>query len=173
MAEHVSTTAAEALRASHASEESIYIGPVVRPERPEVVFYQLNRKFVDEDNAPADDKVSDIMYYTLAVGHHTGIIDCFDERCRCSAGAYARACDLLLPESDARRKLENVLIRGEIQVDKGDLDMLEEPVTAALAQARELGWKNGAQEVLEYLSGALSAIRKDGAVYLMVRLRLP
>ena len=40
-----------------------------------VVFSQLSRKFIDENDAtPAE--AQQVVYYSLAIGHHLGVIDC-------------------------------------------------------------------------------------------------
>ncbi len=40
-----------------------------------VVFSQLSRKFIDENDAtPA--AAQQVVYYSLAIGHHLGVIDC-------------------------------------------------------------------------------------------------
>ncbi len=44
-----------------------------------VVFSQLRRKFVDEnDNTPQ--QAQQVVYYSLAIGHHLGVIDCHRRR---------------------------------------------------------------------------------------------
>ncbi len=45
----------------------------------QVVFYELTRKFV-ETRKRSPGQVCDVLYYTLAVGHHTGVLDCFEPR---------------------------------------------------------------------------------------------
>ncbi|NAI04082.1 hypothetical protein GUI26_24230 [Escherichia coli] len=42
-----------------------------------VVFSQLSRKFIDENDAtPAE--AQQVVYYSLAIGHHLGVIDCLE-----------------------------------------------------------------------------------------------
>lgn len=44
-----------------------------------VVFSQLSRKFIDENDAtPAE--AQQVVYYSPAIGHHLGIIDCLKRR---------------------------------------------------------------------------------------------
>ena len=44
-----------------------------------VVFSQLSRKFIDENDAtPAE--AQQVVYYSLAIGHHLGVIDCWKRR---------------------------------------------------------------------------------------------
>ena len=40
-----------------------------------VVFSQLSRKFIDENDATPD-AAQQVVYYSLAIGHHLGVIDC-------------------------------------------------------------------------------------------------
>ncbi|WP_456307582.1 formate hydrogenlyase maturation HycH family protein, partial [Serratia quinivorans] len=42
----------------------------------QVVFYSLSRKFVQEKKAPP--KAQEVIYYSLAIGHHLGVIDCLE-----------------------------------------------------------------------------------------------
>ena len=68
-----------------------------------VVFYQLSRKFVNpRQDVPAASK--QLIHYTLAIGHHIGIIDCLSSKLEVPADRYA---DWIahLAEGDARRKL--------------------------------------------------------------------
>lgn len=40
-----------------------------------VVFSQLSRKFIDENDATPD-AAQQVVYYSPAIGHHLGVIDC-------------------------------------------------------------------------------------------------
>ena len=52
-----------------------------------VVFSQLSRKFIDENDAtPAE--AQQVVYYSLAIGHHLGIIDCLEAALTCPWEAY-------------------------------------------------------------------------------------
>ena len=42
-----------------------------------VVFSQLSRKFIDENDATPD-QAQQVVYYSLAIGHHLGVIDCLE-----------------------------------------------------------------------------------------------
>lgn len=81
-----------------------------------VIFYELTSKFVDSEMDIPDDAQS-IMYYTLAVGHHTGVMDCFTPRLTCSVDMYRELVSMVEDET-ARYKLEGIFRFGEIQVDK-------------------------------------------------------
>lgn len=153
----------------HAGSASLVIGPEQKPAEPLVVFYRLSRKFVDtEKSVPG--RVTDIMYYTLAIGHHTGVIDCFDEALSCPVPAYEQVCSLV-SDDDARYKLEGILRSGEIQVLKSDLPTLEKPLRAALDAA-----EGAPAEVVSFMEGLmhlLELMECDPALYLMGRKRMP
>ena len=79
-----------------------------------VVFYQLSRKFVNpRQDVPAASK--QLIHYTLAIGHHIGIIDCFTSKLEVPRARYADWIAHLL-EGEARRKLEGLLRFGEIEI---------------------------------------------------------
>lgn len=166
----------------HAQHASCVMGPLAQDEgEPRVVFYRLRRKFVDSEKSVPEDS-RDIIYYTLAVGHHTGVIDCLEEELACTAGEYRQLVGAL-PAGRLRRKLEGVLRGGEIQVDRtharslrGELDgLLSGAGGAALggpfAGADAAALSPAALAWLECFSGMLDAALADPAVYYMGRLR--
>ncbi|MGQ7109658.1 formate hydrogenlyase assembly protein HycH, partial [Escherichia sp. TWPC-MK] len=52
-----------------------------------VVFSQLSRKFIDENDAtPAE--AQQVVYYSLAIGHHLGVIDCLEAALTCPWDEY-------------------------------------------------------------------------------------
>ncbi len=146
---------------------------------PEVVFYQLTKKFVDTEESVPDD-AQDVLYYTLAVGHHTGVIDCFEERFRCSLAAYERLVEAF-PEGDARYKLAGVMRHGEIQIDKMHLAVMVPGLAAmreAQAQAEAQPQAAGALDdearaALEALTEMVDVLAREGAAYIMGRIRRP
>lgn len=163
-----SKAAQAAMGSHHAGNASLVIGPERKPAEPMVVFYQLARKFVDTAKSTPD-RVTDIMYYTLAVGHHTGVIDCFDEALSCTVPVYERVCGALDSE-DARYKLEGILRSGEIQVDPSNLSTLEGPVSAALAAAEP---RSSEADFMQGLMDLFQRMECDPALYLMGRKRMP
>jgi hypothetical protein len=117
-----------------------------------VVFYQLTHKFVNkEQNIPEDAK--QVVYYSLAIGHHVGVMDCFQSLMEIPLDVY-RGWVSHLPEGTARHKMEGVLKWGEIEVNREHaseiLPLLNEPWTKPLAQS-------------------LQAMMKEPALYLMIR----
>jgi hypothetical protein len=168
-----SSRADEAMHAAHASAESLVIGPEQRPSEPMVVFYRLARKFVDDERSvPQDETSSQILYYTLSVGHHTGIIDCFDECLSCTLPCYEAACALLPEGSHARYKMEGILRSGEIQVLHEEVAELLDAARSALAQG-DGKEPSEAREWLEGFARVLEEIQPTKAAYLMGRERLP
>ncbi|MDR2035066.1 MAG: formate hydrogenlyase maturation protein HycH [Coriobacteriales bacterium] len=128
----------------------------------DVVFYQLSSKFVDNDREIPDES-ADVLYYSLQIGHHTGIIDCFSEKFRCPYRAYLSLIEALPEESAARYKLEGVIRHGEIQIDKSHLATL----VPALKELPLLE----APALLKALLAALDTIASQPSVYLMIRVQ--
>ena len=152
---------------------------------PEVVFYQLTKKFVDTEESVPDD-AQDVLYYTLAVGHHTGVIDCFEERLRCPLSTYERLVEAF-PEGDARYKLAGVMRHGEIQIDKMHLAVMVPGLAAmreaagaqAAGEAADQGTgevaalDDEARAVLDALTEMVDVLAREGAAYIMGRIRRP
>ncbi len=76
-----------------------------------VVFSQLSRKFIDENDAtPAE--AQQVVYYSLAIGHHLGVIDCLEAALTCPWDEYRRqpeAVPLALPCGDLRELADPAL----------------------------------------------------------------
>ncbi|MDO4289708.1 MAG: formate hydrogenlyase maturation HycH family protein [Eggerthellaceae bacterium] len=96
----------------------------------EVVFYRLGAKFVDNERSIPED-VRSVLYYTLAIGHHTGVIDCLEPRIGCSRAVFAQVLEAL-GTGEAAEKLGGVERFGEIQLDKEHVPALSAAVSAAL-----------------------------------------
>lgn len=163
-----SSSAAEAMSRHHASEESLVMGPAHQPAEDMIVFYRLGRKFVDDDRSVPEEgsREEEIVYYTLAVGHHTGVIDCFDECLSCSVPCYRSLCDLM-PEGHARYKMEGILRSGEIQILQENVPELLEMVDAIqdkASNAAQHAWIDGFRSVLK-------AMAVNKAIYVMGRER--
>ena len=130
------------------------------PER--VVFYQLSRKFLHQGHdVPAKSK--QLLHYTLAIGHHIGVIDCFSPKLEMPIDGYR---DWLshLPRGEGRRKLEGLLRFGEIEITAGHTRLLREALdagTGAMSAAET--------ELTARLSQMLQAIDEEPTIYLMVR----
>ncbi|ATF94970.1 formate hydrogenlyase maturation protein HycH [Cedecea neteri] len=130
-----------------------------------VVFCQLSRKFVDEnDNTPAD--AQQVVYYSLAIGHHLGVIDCLKESLVCPLEAYQAWIATLEVDGEARRKMNGVPRYGEIVIDQSHVVMLARALDAAkpTQTAEQQGWSQALLDMLQ-------AIQQEPAIYLMVRRR--
>ncbi|WP_165053868.1 MULTISPECIES: formate hydrogenlyase maturation HycH family protein [unclassified Adlercreutzia] len=99
----------------------------------EVVFYRLGRKFVDHERSIPED-VRSVLYYTLAIGHHTGVIDCLEPRIGASRAVFAEVLDAF-PAGPARDKLAGVERFGEIELGKEHVGELRAAVRVTLARA--------------------------------------
>lgn len=129
-----------------------------------VIFYSLSQKFLErKEDIPAEAK--QVMYYSLAIGHHLGVIDCLKPVLECPLDGFQRWIGRL-PEGEARRKLEGVLRWGEINIDLTHVTMLKAGLALLGSQLsdEEARWS-------EQLMLALAAIETEPAVYLMVRRR--
>ncbi|MGY3942888.1 formate hydrogenlyase maturation HycH family protein [Aeromonas tecta] len=134
----------------------------------QVFFYRLSRKFVDEQfDVPEEAK--EVMYYSLAIGHHLGIVDCLSADLVCPLAGYRDWVGKLPAGSEARRKMEGFLTFGEITVYREHCHML----ACALDRLRkaegvlsesELGWTDTFME-------QLTALYNDPHMYLMIRSR--
>ncbi|WP_086873672.1 formate hydrogenlyase maturation HycH family protein [Kosakonia pseudosacchari] len=128
-----------------------------------VVFSQLRRKFIDENDAtPA--QAQQVVYYSLAIGHHLGVIDCLETALSCPWDEYLAWIATLEAGSEARRKMEGVPRYGEIVIDSTHVMLLANAFDRAQARqnAQQLAWSKA-------LLSMLHDIHQESAIYLMVR----
>ncbi|PDO84163.1 formate hydrogenlyase maturation HycH family protein [Kosakonia pseudosacchari] len=128
-----------------------------------VVFSQLRRKFIDENDAtPA--QAQQVVYYSLAIGHHLGVIDCLETALSCPWDEYLAWIATLEAGSEARRKMEGVPRYGEIVIDITHVMLLANAFDRAQARqnAQQLAWSKA-------LLSMLHDIHQESAIYLMVR----
>ncbi|TCC09438.1 formate hydrogenlyase maturation protein HycH [Kosakonia quasisacchari] len=128
-----------------------------------VVFSQLRRKFIDEnDTAPA--QAQQVVYYSLAIGHHLGVIDCLETALSCPWDDYLTWIATLEAGSEARRKMEGVPRYGEIVIDSTHVMLLANAFDRAQVRqnAQQLAWSKA-------LLSMLHDIHQESAIYLMVR----
>ena len=127
-----------------------------------VVFYQLTHKFVNQDqNIPEDAR--QVVYYSLAIGHHVGVLDCFHSMLEIPLEEYRRWISRL-PEGAARHKLEGLLKFGEIEVNHSHAGELLPVLNDSLS-----GMDEAQTKWTETLSQCLRGMMKEPALYLMVR----
>jgi hypothetical protein len=124
-----------------------------------VCVYQLRSKFVNRrEDIPEDAR--QVVYYSLAVGHHVGVMDCFSSLVEIPLDEYR---DWLggLPEGPGRSKLEGVLRWGEIEINKSHVAMLRPLLKRSY---KKPAW-------LPALSQCLQGMQQEPALYLMLRKR--
>jgi len=125
---------------------------------PKISVYQLRTKFVNRrEDVPEDAR--QVVYYTLAVGHHVGVMDCFSSQVDIPLDEFT-AWVQNLPEGPARTKLEGAVRWGEIEVNLSHVEMLLPYFEAA--QTEGPSWTG---EFAQCLHG----IKQEPAMYLMVR----
>ena len=92
-----------------------------------VVFSQLSRKFIDENDAtPAE--AQQVVYYSLAIGHHLGIIDCLEAALTCPWDDYLAWIATLAEGSEARGRVR----------DRPDAPRRKSSIPAARALTRRI-----------------------------------
>jgi hydrogenase-4 component J len=130
-----------------------------------VVFYVLGQKFLDSDE-DLPEQAQQVMYYSLAIGHHVGVIDCLKTLMECRTEAYQQWIAQLPEESAARRKMAGLLKFGEITIDSSHTQLLAKAWSAIIGQlsGEQLIWT-------KTLMQALHDIEQEPAIYLMVRRR--
>ena len=128
-----------------------------------VVFSQLSRKFIDENDATPD-AAQQVVYYSLAIGHHLGVIDCLEAALSCPWPEYLAWIATLEEGSPARRKMEGVPKYGEIVIDFNHVQML----ARAFDDARAVQTPQQ-QEWSKLMLSMLHDIHQESAIYLMVR----
>ena len=129
----------------------------------QVVFSQLSRKFIDENDATPSE-AQQVVYYSLAIGHHLGVIDCLEAALTCPGDEYLAWIATLEADSTARRKMEGVPKYGEIVIDSNHVSMLANAFDKARA-SQTPQQKEWSQAMLNMLH----AIHQESAIYLMVR----
>jgi hydrogenase-4 component J len=126
------------------------------------VFYQLTHKFVNNEKA-IPEEVRQVIYYSLAIGHHIGVMDCFQSLMEIPLDDYRRWI-AQLPEGTGRHKLEGVLKWGEIEINSSHTAALVPALNAGLAQMNEAEahWSGVLVQCLQNMVA-------EPALYLMVR----
>ncbi|MBP6124103.1 MULTISPECIES: formate hydrogenlyase maturation HycH family protein [Providencia] len=137
-----------------------------RIEQPDgkVVFWSLRQKFVDSDD-DVPEEAQQVMYYSLAIGHHVGMIDCLNTELECPLKGYQSWVEAL-PEGEARRKLQGLLTFGEINIDSTHTNMLALALDAFSKDVNSpyCQWSST-------LIRLLAEIEREPAIYLIVKRR--
>ena len=127
-----------------------------------VCFYQLGQKIVSSRES-VPENARQVVYYSLAIGHHVGVMDCFCVLMKVPLDDYRLWIDRL-PEGSARQKMEGVLRWGEIEVNQSHVSELMPVLQAGLPGMNEVE-----VEWTSKLIGSLEKIVEEPALYLMVR----
>lgn len=128
----------------------------------EIVFWTLRKKFVaSSDEMP--EHSSQVMYYSLAIGHHVGVIDCLNVAFRCPLTEYEDWL-ALVEEEQARRKMLGVMTFGEIVIDASHTALLTRAF-ALLADDATSVWQARSIQFIHLLD----EIVPEPAIYLMAR----
>ncbi|EJN3623889.1 formate hydrogenlyase maturation HycH family protein [Escherichia coli] len=131
-------------------------------ENGEIVFWILRKKFIDrEDVMPETSR--QVIYYSLAIGHHVGVIDGLEVVMRCPLTEYCQWVEQLENEQ-AQRKMLGVLKFDEIVIDISHAGVLSRAY-APLADKNEEPCKSRSIHFIQLLDDIVS----EPAIYLMVR----
>ena len=129
-----------------------------------VIFYQLGQKFLDrQEDMPAEAK--QVVYYSLAIGHHIGVIDCLKPVLECPTEEYTAWLEKM-PEGDARNKLAGLLKWGEITIDRTHTGLL-----AGMLDAVRAAFNSAEAQWTAALMQSLQAIELEPAIYLIAKRR--
>jgi hydrogenase-4 component J len=128
----------------------------------EIVFYGLDAKVL-ERASDVPEGPRQVVYYSLAIGHHIGVFDCFRPAFRCDEAFWQRLLDRL-PPGEAKRKLEGIARFGEIVVDRSHTRLL----STAFAEIRP-DLDPETRVWVDRFVATLAAIEAEPAIYLMGR----
>jgi hypothetical protein len=130
----------------------------------QVVFYRLSRKIVSNQQA-IPEEARQVMYYSLAIGHHVGVMDCLSEVMTVPAEVY-KQCLERMSQDEPRRKLEGAMLWDEIEINCGHADQL----LPALRDLRSV-MNDADSHWVGRLIECLQDIKAEPALYLMVKMR--
>jgi hypothetical protein len=126
------------------------------------VFYQLTHKYVNTDKDVPED-AQQVIYYSLAIGHHIGVLDCFQSLMEIPLEDY-RNWIAQMPAGKARHKLEGLLNWGEIEINRSHVGDLVPVLKESLPNMDAAG-----THCTGVLLGCLQNMVAEPALYLMVR----
>lgn len=131
-----------------------------------VMFYALSCKFVDEQyDVPEEAK--QVMYYSLAIGHHLGVVDCLKTVLQCTKQEYQAWIEKLPADSEAYRKMAGFFTFGEITIYPDHIHMLAGAFSNIPAEEQT----PTEQALTDGLIKVLTEIYHEPTMYLMVRSR--
>ncbi|WP_373604131.1 formate hydrogenlyase maturation HycH family protein [Aggregatibacter sp. HMT-949] len=129
-----------------------------------VIFYLLNQRFVENDKQ-VPEQAQQVMYYSLAIGHHVGVIDCFKKLLICAYEDYQKFVESF-PEGEARRKFAGLMKFGEIVINSSHVNLL-----AKAMDENKANFAPQYQQWVEILMDTLASIQREPVMYIMVKRR--
>jgi hypothetical protein len=129
-----------------------------------VKFFKLYKKFVDEGKKDSPPEVRQLKYYTLAIGHHVGVVDCLAPVMVMEEEDYFKWIRKL-PQGKGRGKLEGLAKWGELEINRDHVAALGSALSEASSNflPEEKKWASSLLQLLQL-------IKKEPAIYLVVRL---
>ncbi|MTI14538.1 formate hydrogenlyase maturation HycH family protein [Sansalvadorimonas verongulae] len=130
----------------------------------QVLFYTLYKKFLDESYG-IPEEAKEVMYYTLAIGHHVGIVDCMKVALQCTLKEYRQWINHLEEGSDARYKMDRFFVYGEVTV-------LEEHTTMLASAFDKLDREPMTEKevaMTEKMVELMAAIHREPTMYMMIK----
>ncbi|MEI8631298.1 formate hydrogenlyase maturation HycH family protein [Vibrio sp. PP-XX7] len=106
-----------------------------------------------------------VMYYSLAIGHHLGIVDCLKSEMVCTGHEYLDWIRALPEESEAYRKMQGFLMFGEITIFPEHINMLALAFDRIDAEAQS----EKSRDLTKGMLKILTAIHNEPTMYLMIR----
>lgn len=132
------------------------------PNEAKAVFWSLRQKFLDsDDDMPA--QAQQVMYYSLAIGHHVGVIDCLNTELSCPLAQYQTWIEQF-PEGEAQRKMRGLLTFGEITIDSTHTSLLANALAPLIAN-QPAPFSEWSAKLLSLLT----EIEREPAIYLIVK----
>ena len=130
----------------------------------QVFFYLLNKRFVENDEQ-VPEQAQQVMYYSLAIGHHVGVIDCFKKLLICDYEDYQKFVESF-PEGEAKRKFSGLMRFGEIVIDSSHVNLLAEAI-----DENKGNFTVQHQQWATILVDTLASIQREPVMYIMVKRR--
>jgi hydrogenase-4 component J len=130
----------------------------------QVFFYLLNKRFVENDEQ-VPEQAQQVMYYSLAIGHHVGVIDCFKKLLICDYEDYQKFVESF-PEGEAKRKFSGLMRFGEIVIDSSHVNLLAKAI-----DENKGNFTVQHQQWATILVDTLASIQREPVMYIMVKRR--
>lgn len=118
-----------------------------------------------ENDEQVPEQAQQVMYYSLAIGHHVGVIDCFKKLLVCDYDDYQRFVESF-PEGEARRKFSGLMKFGEIVIDSSHVNLLAKAI-----DENKGNFTAQHQQWADILMDTLASIQREPVMYIMVKRR--